>query len=763
MAFISWPWKNRGEAEPTALNRQNLNAAEEALAAQVTSGAIPLPASVVSSSQFFVNIKNHGALTGAGNAAVTTAAIEAAQQEAEELPGNWGIFFPKGTWYYNETLLQRVPWEGLPRRSILARTATFTYAYLEAQFSVINAHGSATFNAATADTVLIHGLDFEIEGTPVAGKGALGLANVAGGEIRDCHLKTNGTNVVNALIDIWACVKNFKLDVQCENLTQAASGGNVWIRNLAATPEGAGQVTENIYISPRSRFVTTTADEAIAVYGVNGIVRDVLIDGATLEGGASAEKHQRLASTFPSAVAERPFAAVENVEWRKCKFIDVEGGIKENGEVLGIGRSTGTAYLCQNIRHVDCTFRVKASATKVVATRSIPSKYEGGSSGIAAVRPYVNAEGSTEPLSCAIEEFPLVEGGTSVGNILQACRRCQTVTGGSWEATEKVFYDCNSVGGDYQVQIPNTTGIVFYREANTGTWSGIASYGKGEIVGGKQLLVVHPTVEAANTISVANATMTATAEAGNVIETPTTGSIPTICLRSNVVAGPKELVRKGKFAQVQGNVWFGVAESGTGPTGPEGFFPAKLKLPSEVLTYLGPGATTSEKRKALAESELRAIMNASLILTSGTAIFAAIPTPAKTVCKGLGLWVVEKEATPANRTHFWVALLNAAGEVVAVSEDFTSSTNTPIFATAFVGLTFSATYETPAEELLRGVVCTTMSSTNPFSVVVREGNAVENAVPDLCGTAGAGLSTPAALKSTPTLTGATKYPYMVVV
>ena len=50
MAFSVFPWKNKGEAEPTKLNRQNLNAAEEALAAQVTSGAIPLPSSVASGS-----------------------------------------------------------------------------------------------------------------------------------------------------------------------------------------------------------------------------------------------------------------------------------------------------------------------------------------------------------------------------------------------------------------------------------------------------------------------------------------------------------------------------------------------------------------------------------------------------------------------------------------------------------------------------------------------------------------------------------------
>lgn len=50
MALSVFLWKNKGEPEPTPLNRQNLNAAEEALAAQVSSGAIAPPASVASGS-----------------------------------------------------------------------------------------------------------------------------------------------------------------------------------------------------------------------------------------------------------------------------------------------------------------------------------------------------------------------------------------------------------------------------------------------------------------------------------------------------------------------------------------------------------------------------------------------------------------------------------------------------------------------------------------------------------------------------------------
>jgi hypothetical protein len=51
MAFNPFKWLNKGEAgTPTPLNRQDLNAAEENIAAQVTSGAIPLPEWVETSS-----------------------------------------------------------------------------------------------------------------------------------------------------------------------------------------------------------------------------------------------------------------------------------------------------------------------------------------------------------------------------------------------------------------------------------------------------------------------------------------------------------------------------------------------------------------------------------------------------------------------------------------------------------------------------------------------------------------------------------------
>ena len=50
MTFVPFGWKRKSESLLTPLNPPTLDAAEEALAAQVTSGAIPLPSSVVTSS-----------------------------------------------------------------------------------------------------------------------------------------------------------------------------------------------------------------------------------------------------------------------------------------------------------------------------------------------------------------------------------------------------------------------------------------------------------------------------------------------------------------------------------------------------------------------------------------------------------------------------------------------------------------------------------------------------------------------------------------
>jgi hypothetical protein len=219
-----------------------------------------------------------------------------------------------------------------------------------------------------------------------------------------------------------------------------------------------------------------------------------------------------------------------------------------------------------------------------------------------------------------------------------------------------------------------------------------------------------------------------------------------------------------------GATWEGVGPQtgATGPTGPEGVVPNKLLIPSEVVTYKEPGATTTEKRQGLAETHPRADSSNALLLTSGTPVIGALILPAKTVIHGLGFQVSTTEGTAANRTHLWVALLNSKLEKLRTSLDHTSSTNTPLPGNAAAphALLFESTYETGASpELLYGVLCEVMSSTNPITIIIREANAfLMEAVPSWCALGPTGQTTPGALPSTvtPSALGG-KLPYLVAV
>ena len=154
----------------------------------------------------------------------------------------------------------------------------------------------------------------------------------------------------------------------------------------------------------------------------------------------------------------------------------------------------------------------------------------------------------------------------------------------------------------------------------------------------------------------------------------------------------------------------------------------------------------------LAESRPRLHVNTTLLLSSGIPIGVSIEAPAKTVIRGLA-WATEaEEGTAANRTHLWVALLNSKLEVVARSADFTSNTNTQLTGGVTPhGLPFEASYETGASpEMLYGVLCEVMSSTNPITIAVSNTTrtGLAERAPRLTFLGETGRTTPASLAST---------------
>jgi hypothetical protein len=222
-----------------------------------------------------------------------------------------------------------------------------------------------------------------------------------------------------------------------------------------------------------------------------------------------------------------------------------------------------------------------------------------------------------------------------------------------------------------------------------------------------------------------------------------------------------------------GTTWYGEGVStgptgATGATGPEAVGTNRLLLPTDVVTYKTPEEEAHEARAALAESISRIRANSSLLLTSGTPLVVAIEIPAKTICTGLGFMVETTEGTAADRTHLWVALLNASFEPLRKSADYTSSTHTPLASNAFIhALKFTEPYETGSKpELLYGVLCEVMSSTNP--ITIKTANTTSSSMaeqpPRTCFLGETGRTTPASLAS-PMVPSATtaQMAYMAIV
>jgi hypothetical protein len=214
---------------------------------------------------------------------------------------------------------------------------------------------------------------------------------------------------------------------------------------------------------------------------------------------------------------------------------------------------------------------------------------------------------------------------------------------------------------------------------------------------------------------------------------------------------------------VDGATWEGEGpeKGANGAQGPEGYVSTNMWLPEKLKIYSTTGSSETEDKQAIFESFPRDISGGStLLLTSGTPIVGPVSGKANQVIHGLAWHCTTIEGTPANRTHLWIALFNAAGEIVAVSPDYTSSTNTPMVASTLHGLKFSVTYTPEKNEPLWGALCEVMSSTNPITVGIREGNATVELPPALCGTLAAAETTPPTLKAAVTFSHNLKIPYL---
>jgi hypothetical protein len=493
-----------------------------------------------------------------------SAAIIKADEKAAEAGGY--VLFGPGTYPFKKTLRFSAPWVGVPRRTVLEAQAGFVYEKVEGsieQFVAMNAHFARSFSG-TADSVLLEGIDWLINtDSGSAGKGSIGLANVSGGAVRDCGFSTStGTPAMGALLDLYACVHGLEVDrVRITNLTKGSAGVGLNVRNLAKVePPSEANNTERIVV--RDSYVgTSTADEAIAIYGVLGLTTNVRVIDTTVVALSSTQQHARIASTFPfSNGGANTHAGVEDVEWRGCRFIDTSGSLKESGNLLAFGQTGDEKNICQNIRAVDCGFVIRTASAQVVAIRNVVNGFEGASSGNYLANPRLNAVGSTAEVEVGIFGFTQVQNPVLLGNLTIGLRSCERVLGGAVEAMGKSFYGCGEVAS-VAVKLLTASATACYHDSK----SVINASMRGCLVEGGQRLVqtAEKLPPEESRIDIAENQMITSATSG---EVASNSSHVRLRLRGNTLSGsvalkfPEFGFDKTTHTQSIINDWYGTLE-----------------------------------------------------------------------------------------------------------------------------------------------------------------------------------------------------------
>lgn len=208
-----------------------------------------------------------------------------------------------------------------------------------------NRHFTLEYNA-NSDNVRYENFTIDITPSRSGGVAGLGLANVIGGFVRgvtiiarrNINSGTGKPYTVDPLLDFYACCKNVRVS-NCvfQNITGGygttvtgeGGGGCIWVRNIR---DGAASklvdITENIVIED-SDITHWTSDEAVAFFGVRGIVHDCHMRRCRVIGlesgtGPNQPFHSALLSAFPLADGSPKSvdAAVYECSFEDCDVYD---------------------------------------------------------------------------------------------------------------------------------------------------------------------------------------------------------------------------------------------------------------------------------------------------------------------------------------------------------------------------------------------------------------------------------------------------------
>ncbi len=272
------------------------------------------------------------------------AAINAANDKAETANGTLRLY---GTYLIKSQLRISAPIEvdGYAKIIVAADFVGGTNVVTDA--ALINKYFATAYNPATALPFTIEGR-LEIEMRSITNRQVLTLGNINGGDIDRPYIWTNTTAEVSALIDFNSCCRNINLWApKLSNMTGAAKGGNIWVRNNTADGTVSANDSSNLNIYGGT-MEGNTGDECLAIWGGLGVMRKVTVRGLQIDATSdytTGTRHSSLLSVFPTDNVTHVNAAIydvliDNVILNDSRFMD---------HVYKVGASGGTAQPCQNI------------------------------------------------------------------------------------------------------------------------------------------------------------------------------------------------------------------------------------------------------------------------------------------------------------------------------------------------------------------------------------------------------------------------------
>lgn len=270
----------------------------------------------------FVSVKDFGAVgDGVTN---DTAAVLNAQTQANA--NGQPLFFPPGNYLVLSPLATSVTLYGEPGKS----TITFGEGFTNPEtvetsrfFAVFNQNYSATYDADTADKFDIFGLHFHMamENSESKTNAIVGTSNTNGVNIHNCVITSADNPATGARTCLSFYDANKHLRIYDNDLTNnnaivdgTHGGGCIWVQGGSGTASDDSGATEDIKIFRNvcRQNRTPDADEAIALWGSQGILRDVdcYENFLILQGGGQG------ITTFTTASPSATFNRTENIKIR---------------------------------------------------------------------------------------------------------------------------------------------------------------------------------------------------------------------------------------------------------------------------------------------------------------------------------------------------------------------------------------------------------------------------------------------------------------